>query len=1344
MNPSPSLEWLNDVKDITTPGMEDKVLGILQAALGQGLPQMEIRFQDLAITADFVVNATETHSIPTVWTSFKNLLFSRFSRTKHVVHKEILKPISGAFRPGTITLVLGQPSSGKSSLMKVLSGRFPVSRNVKIQGAITYNGRKREDMLHVLPQVISYMGQRDVHYPTLTVEETLLFAHECSGGKTMPNNVTKMLYKGTVEDNEIAAKLVTNFFDNYPTNVMKALGLSHCAKTVVGDEILRGVSGGERKRVTTGEMKFGMKLVDLMDEISTGLDSAATLDIVKASQRLAHTFRKTAVISLLQPSPQVFERFDDILVLNDGYIMYHGPRTKVLEYFESLGFSCPERRDVADYLLDLGTDQQDLYVVSDTKQVPRQASEFAARYKASAIHKEMLTRIAGPIDGSHFDLQFPQYHQSFLASTRTVMKRQLKLMMRNTAFIKGRMIMVVVMGLLYGLTFYQMDVSLAQLVLGMIFSSIMFIAIGQASQVNTFFSSRAIFYKQRGAHFYRTTSYVLSTSLAQIPFAIVESIAFGTLVYWMTGFVADASAYIVFILALFVANLTFAAWFFFISSASPNLLMAQPLTFISILIYVIFAGFLLSKDAMPSYCVWILWINPLAWCFRLLSVNQYTSSAMQVCEFQGVDYCHLSGMKMGTYQLALYGFEADSIWIAYGFIYMVGAYVAFMLLSCFFLEYKRYESPEGMSVSVEEHDAVAADIHVSSNIKVAPMPADSTAINVPHAQATPVTLAFQDVWYSVPDKSGHDKHLLQGVSGYAQPGTCTALMGSSGAGKTTLMDVLAGRKTGGTIQGRITLNGHPATKLAISRATGYCEQTDQHCESATFREALEFSAFLRQSSDISNEQKLASVDECLTLLVMHSLANTIVRGASVEQMKRLTIGVELASNASILFLDEPTSGLDARAALRIMRGLSQVAKSGRTVVCTIHQPSSEVFSMFDNLLLLRRGGNTVYFGPLGENSSTLVKYLEAIPGTSPIQPGHNPATWMLEVIGAGTAASTEQPQDFAKIFEESQAKINMLEVLHQENNTNRKEMLFTRKCAADPQVQMKLVIQRFIRLYWRTPSYNLMRILINFALAIVFGIIYCSSTYSTFSGLNGGVGVVFLSTLFIGIMGFNSVIPLFVQERASFYRERACETYSAVWYFVGSTIVEIPYAFVSVISFTIIFYPFVGFLNATQAVLYTIYLFLFVLLQVYLGQFLAVALPSIEVASTVGGLLNSIFFLFMGFNPPTSQIPTGLQWLNTIVPPKYALSLLVSAVFCKCDNPGDNDLGCEIMSNVPLSVLVYKFNKAKSVTIKQYIETMFQMNYSDSGHHAGVLIICIIIFRLFCFLAMRYVNHQNR
>lgn len=257
----------------------------------------------------------------------------------------------------------------------------------------------------------------------------------------------------------------------------------------------------------------------------------------------------------------------------------------------------------------------------------------------------------------------------------------------------------------------------------------------------------------------------------------------------------------------------------------------------------------------------------------------------------------------------------------------------------------------------------------------------------------PVIIAFQNLWYSVPDPSDPNESidLLKGVSGYALPGSMTALMGSSGAGKTTLMDVIAGRKTGGQIRGKILLNGYEATDLAIRRCTGYCEQMDIHLETSTIREALTFSAFLRQDSSVPEIKKYDSVNECLELLGMEDIADQIIRGSSVEQMKRLTIGVEFAAQPSVIFLDEPTSGLDACSAKKIMNGVRKVANTDRTIVCTIHQPSSEVFLLFDNLLLLKRGGQTVYFGDLGKNASLLIDYFEAAPGVEPLPHGYNPA-----------------------------------------------------------------------------------------------------------------------------------------------------------------------------------------------------------------------------------------------------------------------------------------------------------------------------------------------------------------
>lgn len=233
--------------------------------------------------------------------------------------------------------------------------------------------------------------------------------------------------------------------------------------------------------------------------------------------------------------------------------------------------------------------------------------------------------------------------------------------------------------------------------------------------------------------------------------------------------------------------------------------------------------------------------------------------------------------------------------------------------------------------------------------------------------------------------------LLKGISGSFRPGVLTALMGVSGAGKTTLMDVLAGRKTGGYIEGNITISGYPKKQETFARVSGYCEQNDIHSPHVTVYESLVYSAWLRLPADVDSATRKVCcrryiyiyicictksfisfswsmqntdettiyflqmfVDEVMELVELTSLRDALVgmpgvNGLSTEQRKRLTIAVELVANPSIIFMDEPTSGLDARAAAIVMRTVRNTVDTGRTVVCTIHQPSIDIFEAFDEV-----------------------------------------------------------------------------------------------------------------------------------------------------------------------------------------------------------------------------------------------------------------------------------------------------------------------------------------------------------------------------------------------------------
>jgi len=249
----------------------------------------------------------------------------------------------------------------------------------------------------------------------------------------------------------------------------------------------------------------------------------------------------------------------------------------------------------------------------------------------------------------------------------------------------------------------------------------------------------------------------------------------------------------------------------------------------------------------------------------------------------------------------------------------------------------------------------------------------------------------------------NQRRLLNNITGYVKPGRLTALMGPSGAGKTTLLDTLSQRKRVGTVDGEFLLDGK---NLAIdfSRSTGFVEQQDVHDGTSTVREALRFSATLRQPRTIPCAEKHTLVERIITLLELEPLADALIGepgvGLTVEERKRVTIGVELAAKPeALLFLDEPTSGLDSTGALSIVRFLKKLAgEEGLAVLCTIHQPSAILFEDFDDVLLLTTGGEEVYFGPIGDNGCDIIEYFERNGARSAAEDA-NPAEYILEVCG---------------------------------------------------------------------------------------------------------------------------------------------------------------------------------------------------------------------------------------------------------------------------------------------------------------------------------------------------------
>lgn len=334
---------------------------------------------------------------------------------------------------------------------------------------------------------------------------------------------------------------------------------------------------------------------------------------------------------------------------------------------------------------------------------------------------------------------------------------------------------------------------------------------------------------------------------------------------------------------------------------------------------------------------------------------------------------------------------------------------------------------------------------------------------------------WKDVCYDIQIKS-ETRRILDQVDGWVKPGTLTALMGVSGAGKTTLLDVLASRVTMGVVTGDMLVNGQPRDS-SFQRKTGYVQQQDLHLQTSTVREALVFSALLRQPNTVSEKEKLEYVEEVIKLLEMEEYAEAVVgvpgEGLNVEQRKRLTIGVELAAKPELLlFLDEPTSGLDSQTAWSICGLMRKLANSGQAILCTIHQPSALLVQNFDRLLFLAKGGKTVYFGAIGENASTLTGYFERN-GSHPCPADANPAEWMLEVIGAAPGAVSTR--DWPQVWMDSPERVAVrqeLDDMQRElgQNTSSQSVGYD-EFAMPFTYQFKVCLKRVFEQYWRTPTY---------------------------------------------------------------------------------------------------------------------------------------------------------------------------------------------------------------------------------------------------------------------------------
>ncbi|KAK7436442.1 Multidrug resistance protein [Stygiomarasmius scandens] len=477
----------------------------------------------------------------------------------------------------------------------------------------------------------------------------------------------------------------------------------------------------------------------------------------------------------------------------------------------------------------------------------------------------------------------------------------------------------------------------------------------------------------------------------------------------------------------------------------------------------------------------------------------------------------------------------------------------------------------------------------------------------------------------------------------------------------TLLDTLASRLTMGVVTGDMFVDGHQRDS-SFQRKTGYVQQQDLHLQTSTVREALVFSARLRQPRDTPDEEKVAYVDEVIRLLGMEEYADAVVgvpgEGLNVEQRKRLTIGVELAAKPQLLlFLDEPTSGLDSQTAWSICILLRKLANNGQAILCTIHQPSALLFQEFDRLLFLARGGRPVYFGDIGENSRTLINYFES------------------QVIGAAPGAVAAR--DYAEAWRESTQYQEVKKELA------RKRELANTKPAVDEQTrkkspeyaefaapfwtQFQLVTYRVFQQYWRTPSYIYAKATLSSLTALFIGFSFWKAD-NTRQGLTNQMFSIFMLLTIFGNL-VNQIMPHFVTQRSLYeVRERPSKAYSWKAFMLANICTELPWnALMGAIIFFCFYYPIGLYRNANEdgltaqrGALMFLYMFWFLLFTSTFTHMIIAAIDTPETGGNIANMLFSLCLVFCGVLVGPDRLPGFWIFMYRVSPFTYMVDGMLS------------------------------------------------------------------------------------
>lgn len=535
----------------------------------------------------------------------------------------------------------------------------------------------------------------------------------------------------------------------------------------------------------------------------------------------------------------------------------------------------------------------------------------------------------------------------------------------------------------------------------------------------------------------------------------------------------------------------------------------------------------------------------------------------------------------------------------------------------------------------------------------------------------PIYLKFTNVTYKVLIKgmrTTEEKDILNGITGSVIPGEVLALMGPSGSGKTTLLNLLGGRLP--TAGSSVTYNDQPYSKFLKSRI-GFVTQDDVLFPHLTVKETLTYAALLRLPKTLTKEQKENRAMDVMCELGLERCQDTMiggsfVRGVSGGERKRVSIGNEIIINPSLLFLDEPTSGLDSTTALRTVQMLQDIAEAGKTVITTIHQPSSRLFHKFDKLILLGKG-SLLYFG----KASEAMVYFSSI-GCSPLI-AMNPAEFLLDLAN-GNLNDVSVPSELedrvqvgnsdteTRNGKPSPAVVHEYLVGAYETRVadqEKKKLLVP--IPIDEELKAKVISpkrewgaswwEQYSILFWRGLKerrhdyFSWLRITQVLSTAIILGLLWWQSDVQSPKDLQDQAGLLFFISVFWGFFPVFTAIFTFPQERAMLSKERAADMYRLSAYFVARTTSDLPLDLLPPVLFLLVVYFMAGLrLTANSFFLTMLIVFLCIIAAQGLGLVIGATLMDLKRATTLASVTVMAFMLAGGYF--VKNVPVFISWIR--------------------------------------------------------------------------------------------------